>query len=722
MFERLGHFVVVRRKAILATYLISLVIAGAVGSGVFANLKTQGYDNLNSDSARVDSILTSDFKTQDASALLIIDGPVNVDDPAARAKAEKIIAKVSVEPHVEKVTSYWNSGQSPALRSTDGNAGLVLVYFTDGLSESDVDKTAAHIQETYDKTDGDTTTYVNGMPVLYHAITEQITSDLAKAESIAIPLNIIMLLIIFGTAISSGLPMIVALGSVLGSFLTLFAITQVTDVSIFALNLVTGLGLGLGIDYALLIVNRFREELHAGNSVEESVQKTVASAGRTVFFSGLAVTLVLASLVVFPQYFLKSFAYAGVSVVIFAVLASLFALPAVLAMVGTRIDKYAVRKAVTVTHDDGAWAWLARNVMKRPLIVIAGTLVVLAGISMPALSANFGQVDDRVLPKDNKAAISSAILRDRFDGQQTTPIEVLIPKSSTSAKMVQEVADAISGQQGVVSVLSPTTYVDNRTSMRVPVTQPSQVSSEFFRITAVTEKGPREAASVDIVRSIRNMELPDATLVGGASAVYADSQSGIAEKLPFVFTWLAIATLFVLFLYTGSVLLPIKAVILNLLSLSATLGLVTWVFQEGHLMWLTGDFTVTGTLDTSMIVLIAVVAFGLSMDYEVFMLSRIKEEHDRGASTNDAVSFGLQRSGRIVTAAAVLIALVFACFMTSGVTNIKMLGLGTAFAILLDASVIRGLLVPALMRIAGKWNWWAPQPLAKFHARFGITE
>ena len=560
------------------------------------------------------------------------------------------------------------------------------------------------------------------MPVLYHAITEQITSDLAKAESIAIPLNILMLLIIFGTAISAGLPMVVALGSVLGSFFTLFAITQVTDVSIFALNLVTGLGLGLGIDYALLIVNRFREELHSGHTVDESVQRTVATAGRTVFFSGLAVTLVLASLVVFPQYFLKSFAYAGVSVVIFAILASLFALPAVLALVGTRIDKYAVRKSVKQTKDDGVWAWLARKVMKRPIIVITGTLVVLGAITVPALSANFGQVDDRVLPKENPAAISSAVLRDRFDGQQTTPIEVLVPKVDNSSQTVQQIADGIGKVNGVVSVLSPTTYIDNRTNLRVPVSQPSQVSSDYFRITAVTEQGPREPESVEIVRAIRNMDLPTDTLVGGASAVYADSQSGIADKLPFVFTWLTIATLFVLFLYTGSVLLPIKAVILNLLSLSATLGLVTWVFQEGHLMWLTGDFTVTGTLDTSMIVLIAVVAFGLSMDYEVFMLSRIKEEHDRGASTTDAVSFGLQRSGRIVTAAAVLIALVFACFMTSGVTNIKMLGLGTAFAIMVDASIIRGLLVPALMRIAGQWNWWAPRPLAKLHSRIGITD
>jgi putative drug exporter of the RND superfamily len=258
--------------------------------------------------------------------------------------------------------------------------------------------------------------------------------------------------------------------------------------------------------------------------------------------------------------------------------------------------------------------------------------------------------------------------------------------------------------------------------MPLPVAIPEQSTSDYSRISVVLVDGPRQTESVETVKDIRNMDLPDGRLIGGASAIYVDSQAGISDHLPAVITWLSIATLLVLFMYTGSILLPIKAVLLNLASLAATLGLVTYVFQEGNLMWLVGDFTVTGTIDTSTLVLVAVVAFGLSMDYELFMLSRIKEEHDNGASTQDAVSFGLQRSGRIISAAAILIALVFITFVTSGVTSIKMLGLGTAFAIMLDATIVRAILVPALMRIAGKWNWWAPKPLAKFHARFGITD
>ncbi len=722
MFDRLGHFVVRRRKSILAVYLVSLVIAGGIGAGVFGNLKTQGYDNPHSESARVDTLLKSDFNSEEASAVLIIDSPTSADDSSTETAANDITTQVAKIANVEKVISYWNTGKLASLKSTDGKAGLALVYFNKDISPEVASSTAAQVQADFDSQQGDVKTYVGGLQVIYHSINSQIKTDLAKAESIAIPLNIILLLIIFGTAISAGLPMVVALGSILGSFFVLFAISQVTDVSVFALNLVTGLGLGLGIDYALLIVNRFREELHAGQDVEASVAKTVASAGRTVFFSGIAVTLVLAAMMVFPQYFLKSFAYAGMSVVIFAILASLFALPAVLAMLGSRVDKFAIRKAVLVTNNDGAWAWLARNVMKRPILVIAGTFLALTALALPALSVKFGQVDDRVLPANNKAAIASATLRDRFDGQQTTPIETLIPVAGNSISNVNRVATEISQVSGVVSVLSPNLVIDNKLRTTTQTTTPSQTSDHFYRISAVTQDGPREQSSVEIVKRIRGLDLPSGTLVGGASAIYVDSQAGIADNLPTVIGWLALATFIVLFLYTGSILLPLKAVILNLTSLMATLGVVTWVFQYGHMMWLTGDFTVTGVLDTSTIVLIAVVAFGLSMDYEVFMLSRIKEEHDRGANTTDAVSFGLQRSGRIVTAAAVLIAMVFATFMTSGVTSIKMLGLGTAFAIMLDATVVRGLLVPALMRIAGKWNWWAPAPLRKIHARFGITD
>ena len=432
--------------------------------------------------------------------------------------------------------------------------------------------------------------------------------------------------------------------------------------------------------------------------------------------------LVLGSMVLFPQYFLKSFAYAGISVVLFAILASIFALPAVLALLGSKVDKWRIRKSALVTKEDGAWALIARKVMRRPIAFIMAAVALLGLFALPAANVKFGQVDDRVLPPNSPVSVAADVSRTRFDGQASTPIEIVIPKSSATASEVESIAKELAELEGVVSVLTPSTYTKDGQTFPVPLPLPEQQTDNFYRVSVVTEEGPRQTASVDLLLSIREMDLPEGRLIGGASAIYADSQSGISDHMPQVLLWLTIATFVVLFMYTGSILLPVKAVLLNLASLAATLGLITYIFQEGNLKWLVGDFTVTGVIDTSTLVLVAVVAFGLSMDYELFMLSRIKEEHDNGASTEDAVSFGLQRSGRIISAAAILIALVFITFITSGVTSIKMLGLGTAFAILLDATVVRAILVPALMRVAGKWNWWAPKPLARFHARFGITD
>lgn len=722
MFNRIGNFVVRHRKTVLAAYLIFIVAAGAIGSGIFKNTKSQGYDNPKSDSAKVDVLLRDDFKVLDPAVVFIVDSKTDVTDPANKATVDGIVSELTTEPNVDKVETYWSTGNQESMLSRDGKATIVSIYFTPGLDPEALSNSAGEIQHKYDGDRNGAQIYVAGLQTVYYSINTAIKDDLVKAESIAIPLNIVMLLIIFGTAIASGLPMVVALGSIFGSFLTLFVISQFADVSVFALNLITGLGLGLGIDYALLIVNRFREELHSGNDVETSVAKAVATAGRTVFFSGLAVMLVLAAMMLFPQYFLKSFAYAGVSVVFFAIIASIFALPAVLALVGHRIDKWKVRKGALVVNDHGGWAWISRKVMRRPFAFILAATALLTIFAVPAMSTNFGQVDDRVLPPTAPVTIAAEVARTRFDGQASTPVEIVIPKTGVTTSQVESVAKEISGLDSVVSALTPNTFTKHGVTIPLPATLPSQITENYYRISVVLEDGPRQQASVNTVENIRKMSLPSGTLVGGASAIYVDSQAGIADYMPQVVAWLAIATLLVLFMYTGSILLPLKAVVLNLASLAATLGVVTYVFQGGHLKLLVGDFTVTGVVDTSTIVLIAVVAFGLSMDYELFMLSRIKEEHDLGANTEDAVSFGLQRSGRIISAAALLIALVFITFITSGVTSIKMLGLGTAFAIMIDATIVRAILVPALMRVAGKWNWWAPKPLAKFHQRFGITD
>ncbi len=719
MFENIGQFVVRHRKGVFVGYLISILVAGVIGAGVFGSLKSQGYDDLGSDSAEVDRLLKSDFDTRDASAILVIDTFANIDDPKSVAAANELLTQVADEENIESIVSYWNTNQE-SLKSFDGNAGLALVYFAKDLDPEQAAATAKTIQETYDKESAGTRAYVGGIEVLYEAINGQIESDLKIAEAIAIPLNILMLLFVFGAAVAAGLPMVVALGSIAGSFFVLFLVTQFTDVSVFALNLITGLGLGLGIDYALLIVNRFREELARTNDVAASVVSTVATAGRTVFFSGITVALVLASMLLFPQYFLKSFAYAGVSVVLFAVLASLIALPATLALLGHNVDKWKIRRGDLKPKESGAWSTLATAVMKRPILIIVGTVALLVGLASPALDAEFSQVDDRVLPASNPAAIASDQIRERFESQ--IPVEILVPISVTVAE-VNEYAKSLVADPNVTSALTSDSFFEGDTVAPVAPEQAVSPSQAHHRITLYTDVESRNMDAQNLITRLRAIEPPaEGTLVGGQAAIFTDSQNGISENLPAVLGWLVVATLIILFLFTGSAVLPIKAVILNMLSLGATLGVLVWVFQDGNAMWLVGDFTVTGALDTSTLVLVAIVAFGLSMDYELFLLSRIKEEHENGADTITSVSSGLQKSGRIITAAAVLIAIVFACFMTSGVTSIKMLGLGIAFAILLDATIVRGLLVPALMRVAGDWNWWAPKPLQKLHSRFGISD
>ena len=719
MFHSLGTFVVKHRKRVFITYLITVVVTGVIGAGMFGSLKSQGYDDLGSDSASVDSILREDFNATDASMILIIDTGDAIDDPASVAAATNITDDVAAQENVKSVISYWNSGNLAEFKSKDGKAGLAMVYFESEISDETAAATASYLQTKYDQDQNDARTYVGGIEVLYNAINTQIENDLKKAELIAVPLNIIMLLIVFGAAVAAGLPMVVALGSIAGSFFVLFIMTQFTDVSIFALNLITGLGLGLGIDYALLIVNRFREELARTNDVNASIIRTVATAGKTVFSSGVTVALVLASMLLFPQYFLKSFAYAGVSVVLFAVLASVIALPAVLAMLGHNVDKFKIRRGNLQPKETGAWSWLAANVMKRPIAITLGTMTVLLALASPAFNAKFSQVDDRVLPASNPAAIASDQLRIRFESQ--VPIEVLLPIAAT-AEQVNEYALALASDVNVIRVLTSDSLIQDDVVTDLLPEQGVVPSTSHHRITVYSDLEPRNKDAQALITRLRGVSAPvEGVLIGGQAAIFTDSQNGISDNLPAVLGWLALATFIVLFLYTGSIILPIKALILNLLSLGATLGLLVWIFQDGNAKWLVGDFTVTGALDTSTLVLVAIVAFGLSMDYELFLLSRIKEEHDAGADTIKSVTVGLQKSGRIITAAAVLIAIVFACFITSGVTSIKMLGFGIAFAIMLDATVVRGLLVPALMRLAGNWTWWAPAPLRRLHKKIGLA-
>ena len=697
MFEKLGRLAVRRSKLVLVSFVISMLAAGGIGLSVFGNLDSGGYSDPNSESMKVWNYFKENLKTRDAGVILVVDGKSkSVNDPKVVSDALSLEKEVAAIAGVKSTLSYWTSGNQPTLVSKDGNAAYLLIY-TESDDFAKVGKIGKEIQSKFDGEYKSLRVYASGNGVITSAINGRISKDLALAESISIPLTFILLIIVFGAVVASAMPLFVGLFSILGAFFLLYLITKFTSVSVFALNLVTGIGLGLGIDYSLLMVNRFREELHHGKEVAEAVITTVKTAGKTVFYSGLTVAVTLGSMVVFPQSFLKSFGYAGVSVVIIAIISAIFPLPALMMLLGHRVDKFVIRKSAITPKSDGRWAHTARFVMRRPVSIVLLSLLILAAIAAPIKNIAFSQVDARVLPKTDKAAIAYEVMATRFPGQESSPIEILIPggAKSVSKDALNKYVGDIQNTDGIVRVSS------------FPV-------GDDLRIQAIQSMGSRTPEAADLIHRLRELNSPEGTMIGGVAADYTDSQDGTAKALPWALLWITISVLVLIFIFTGSIILPIKAVLLNILSLGATLGALTWIFIDGHLKWLVGDFTVTGTLDTGTTILVAVVVFGLSMDYELFLLSRIKEEHFAGRNNIESVAVGLQRSARIITAAAVLLAAVFAAFMTSGVTAIKMMGFGTAFAILLDATLIRALLVPALMRLFGERNWWGPKFLKKY--------
>jgi RND superfamily putative drug exporter len=410
------------------------------------------------------------------------------------------------------------------------------------------------------------------------------------------------------------------------------------------------------------------------------------------------------------------------AVSVLAVIGALTAIPALLAILGPRINKFKVRRGDLAPKDDGGWARLARFVMRRPWPVMIASIAVLLVLAAPALGAIFGQVDERALPADNPVAQAGQVLREEFPGYENSPFEIVLVDAG-SADEVRAYAEQVSQLDGVERVTTPTDVIVEGQVVAPNPDPTTWTSGNDVRVAAVGSVPPIDPAGEQLLADIRGIPAPASeALVGGVAADWADATQSILDRFWWVILWLALTTLVILFLYTGSLLIPVKAFVLNLLSLSAALGVLVWVFQDGRLSWLTGDYTVTGTVDLSSLALVAVVAFALSMDYELFLLSRIKEEHDAGHSTEDSVAFGLQRTGRIITAAALLIAIVFAAFLSSGVTSIKQLGFGAAFAILLDATLVRSILVPTFMRVAGSANWWAPAWLQRIHRRVGIRE
>lgn len=706
----LSNFVIRRSKLALFGFIALVLFSLIGGLQAFGNLKGGGYNDPGSQSQKVTEILQSDFNQTDPEVVLVVDMGRSVDDPQSSVNANLITEKLLSTKGVKTVTSYYSVGRPKELRSTDGMAIYMFVKLEDDA------KQAAVAQVISDEIGGNhygATIYVAGWAPITSEINHVIEQDLVKAESVAVPLTLLLMIFVFGSVVAAGLPLMIAGLTILGSFFFVWLSSLFTDTSTFSVNLITGMGLGLGVDYALLMVNRFREERQKDISVSQAVENTMLSAGRTVFFSGFTVGLVMLALNFFPQYFLKSFAYAGLVSVALAVGAALIALPALMNLIGDNVNRWPLFKHRPV-KETGGWNRLAKFVMKRPVSVLLITLIGLGSLTALGMNVKLGQVDDRILPKDNRVVLATNQIRERFNGREGSPVEIIVKKDSLD---VEQFAIKLSKDSDIASVQTTTAiYKDGKIDEVQPA--PYLANDEYIRIKAIPDVEPRSPEGEALTKKIRAMD--SNLMVGGSAAIYTDALAGITNNLPLAALWIVLSTMILLFLFTGSLLLPIKAVVLNFMSLFATMGFLVWVFMNGNLRWLIGDFASTGTIDSSSLVLVAVISFGLSMDYELFLLSRIKEQHDLGLDTTDSVAIGLQKSGRIITTAALVLAVSFFAFASSGVSIMKMLGLGIAFAVLLDATVIRALLVPALMRLFGKANWYAPKWMKWVQRKVGL--
>ena len=740
MFTRLGHLTVRRRRLVLALSGLFVVLAAVLGGSVFSRLDAGGFADPDAESTRATDLVVEEFRSGQPNLVVLVDAADgDVDSPATAAAGAMVLERLKADAAVVQAVSYWSFGNAPPLRSTDGDTALVLARI-DGDDNELVDA-VERIEDdmaALEATEPAIEVSLAGEMPANEAANSTIEGDLARAESVAVPITLVLLVLVFAGLVAAGLPLMIGVMAVLGTFVTLWAISLFTDVSVFSINLVTALGLGLAIDYSLFIVSRFREELarrpraewakHDRAAVEDAIVRTVETAGRTVAFSALTVGVSLAALLVFPMYFLRSFAYAGIGVTLVAMASSLLTLPAVLATLGRRIDALSLpsaRRRATQREADptrGFWYRTAMFAQRRAVVVAPAVVALLVLLGLPFLKVAFGTPDERVLPADDPARVATERLRQEFDSSEADAFPVVIQGTLDDAAL-DRFAVELSTLEGVTRVDAPTgRYMEGAMVLPGDELLARQRTDEALYLNVVPEMTPISAEGERLVEDIRDMDAPgEQVLVGGSSAEYHDMKDTIAARLPWALGLIALTTFVLLFLMFGSVVVPLKAIVLNVLSLSATFGAMVWVFQWGHGAELL-DFTPTGLTDLTTPILMFCIAFGLSMDYEVFLLSRIAEEHRRGADNTTAVAMGLQRTGRIVTAAAALLAVTFLAFATSGISFIKLFGLGLALAVLMDATIVRALLVPAFMRLAGDANWWAPGWMRRIHDRIGLSE
>ncbi|WP_405009716.1 MMPL family transporter [Kitasatospora sp. NBC_01539] len=720
----IAQLAVARRGLILALAVFVASLAAFYGAGVQEHLANGGFQDPSSESMQVDEALAADFATGAPNLVVIASGTGGraPEDPEVAEAADALVRRIRTFDGVVSADSYWTGGRPASLRSKDGSGGLLLVRL--GGNEGTYQATAKRVvPQIHDER---LDLRFTGIAQTYVEVERVSADDLLRAELIVAPITLLLLVLVFGSLAAALVPLAVGGISVVTTTAVLRLLTEATSVSVFALNVTTALGLGLAIDYSLFVISRFRDELAADPDVGAAVRTTIRTAGMTVLFSGVTVALSLSALLVFPMYFFRSIAYGGIAVVLVAALVSVVVLPALLALLGHRVNSLDVFGRFRRRTPSGFWRRLALGVMRRPIPVMTAISALLLLLGSPFLSASFSLADDRVLPASSPARQAAQYLRDNFDVGETNPIPVVVPgvTGDGALQALPPYAARLSTLDGIRRVDTLTgSYADGR-----PVAPPAAASSRFTGtagswLSLVPSVEPYSPEGRQLVAAVRAADgAPAAVKVGGQAAQLVDTTRTTGGKLPAALLIIAVATAVLLFLFTGSVLIPVKAIVLNLLSLTATFGSMVYVFQDGHLKWLVGDFVTTGMIDATMPVLMFCIAFGLSMDYEVFLLSRIREEYVRSDDNAHSVALGLEKTGRVMSAGALLIGTVFVTFASSGLTLLKLLGVGLALAVVVDATLVRGLLVPAFMRLAGRANWWAPPLLRRLHDRFGLSE
>jgi len=735
VLQRIALLAIAAPRRIIAVALLVMVACGIFGIPVAKHLSAGGFQDPTSESAQATKLLVDKFGQGDMELLISVTSGAGAEGAEARTVGTDIVDQLKASPYVGDVTSVWTAPESaaPALMSKDGKTGLIVAGITGG--ESGAQQHAKELTERLIHDRDGVTVRAGGEAMTYVQINAQSEKDLLTMESIAIPLSFIVLVWVFGGLISAALPLAVGGFAILGSMAVLRAVTLITDVSIFALNLTVAMGLALAIDYTLLIISRYRDELAEGADRDRALVRTMMTAGRTVLFSAMTVALSMVAMVLFPMYFLKSFAYAGIAVVVFAAIAAVVVAPAAIALLGDRLDSLDARRLarwvfrrpdpVPKPIEQNFWYRSTKIVMRRAVPIGIAIVALLLMLGAPFLGIRWGFPDERVLPQSLSARQVGDDLRANFAVDSARNVTIVMPNAAgVTPADVDRYASALSQVPDVSSVSAPGgTYAGGRSVGPPSAATGFKDGSAFLTVGSTAPLfSDASESQLDRLRAVPPPAGQHVELTGVAQ-VNRDSSEAITSRLPMVLGIIAVITFVLLFLLTGSVILPLKALVLNVLSLTAAFGALVWIFQEGHLGAL--GTTPTGTLVANMPVLLFCIAFGLSMDYEVFLVSRIREYWLKSGKTradnDESVALGLARTGRVVTAAALLMAISFAALIAAKVAFMRMFGVGLTLAVIADATLVRMLLLPAFMHVLGRWNWWAPKPLARLHDRRNVN-